>query len=168
MIHRRVIGGRRLFGTSELHPSRRADVASARSLKGEDQGWVLTGFAFFSGQPPGALHFFPIYLFSNRVSKDYSGSIHFEKQYVIFRELPIAPVFLHPGPFCSYEIVSQLRKSFRKKTVQHGPHIPSANLGYGSTEPVCSLTPSLVSWSHKTVLSSRREAVFVICFHLTR
>lgn len=160
-IHRRVIGGRRTFRTSELHRSRRADVASARSLKGEDQGWVLTRFAFSSGRTPGALHFFPIYLFSNRVSKDYRSSIHFEKQYIIFRELPIAPVFLRPGPFCSYEIVSGKKQSSMAPTFL----LPIWDMVVLSRSV---LTPSLVSWSHKTVLSSRREAVFVICFHLTR
>lgn len=40
--------------------------------------------------------------------------------------------------------------------------IPSANVGHGSTEPVCSLTPFLVVHSHKTALSSGREAVLYV------
>lgn len=68
----------------------------------------------------------PIYLFSNTVSKDDSGSIHFEKQYKhMLRVLMIAPVFLYSNPFRFYEIVLESQKSFREKNPAY-LHIPSA------------------------------------------
>lgn len=129
-IHRRVIGGRRTFRTSELHRSRRADVASARSLKGEDQGWVLTGFAFSSGRTPGALHFFPIYLFPTG----------FQRTTVVASILRSNTSYLEsyrsPLSF-SVQVHFVLMKLFQEKNSPACPHIPPANLGYGSTEPVC-------------------------------
>lgn len=139
-------------------------MGSACFLKGEGKGWVLTRFAFSSGRTPD-----PSFSLSTCFPMEFQRTTVvaslFERQYRMLRELTIAPVFLHPNPFCFYEIISELQKSFREKNPAC-PHIPSDNLGHGNTEPVSSLTPFLVVHGHKTALSSRREAA-LLCFHLT-
>lgn len=97
-------------------------MGSACFLKGEGKGWVLTGFAFSSGRTPDP-SFSPSTCFPTEFQRTTAVTSLFEKQYSMLRELTIAPVFLHPNPFCFYEIVSELQKSFRgKKASSMPPH----------------------------------------------